>query len=237
MANIGTTKGRRLGPALNRFAAMLIEEAHDLSGLSYAKLDEEFDLCAGECQRYLLYPRVSKTRSPKANEIQNLENLVARLLRRPAHIVLVEDNMRFNGSNDLLDVVVGGPDVGMNLRQADQVDLELAYEDDWPTYRRLKYSPQRNGVRLIDLYTWQYGILWDCGILPDPWTRKAQGIPADVPVESFLPALVEEAKQARLACQKLIQERSCLESLSAVLAAGNLPESTEDLELSAITTS
>jgi len=238
MANVGPNKGRRLRLALSRFSAMLIEEARDLSGLAHPKLDEVFGFHVGKCQRYALYPPRPWNRAPQADEIQNLENLVARLLKRPAHVVVIEDNTRFVGNNDLLDVVVGPPDAGLDLRAADETDLELRYEDDWPTYRRLKYSSPRNGITLLDLYAWQYGIFWDKGILPDPWTREALGIPANVPVDVFLPGLVEEMKAKRLAhlelsqlwCQVDHAIEALSESIIASSGAGILPELAVNLE-------
>jgi hypothetical protein len=199
MANNGSNMGRTLRPALSRFAAMLVEEARDLLGLTYPKLDEKLKLIDGTTQRYALYPTRKETRAPQADEIQNLENIVAAAVQRPAHIVVIENNALLADGAHLLDIGIGVPDAKINLRQIDKNSLQLGYEDDWPTYRRLKYTRPRGGVSLLELYAWQWGVLWDRGVLREPWTREAQGIAPDVPTEDFLPKLVEEAKQQRLA--------------------------------------
>src|SRR3546814_7312118 len=90
MANVGPNRGRRLRLALSRFAAMLIEEAQSISGLSYAQLDEALDLPSGQSFRYSRYPVEAKTRAPQAGSVQRLENRVAVFLKRPRHIVVVE---------------------------------------------------------------------------------------------------------------------------------------------------
>lgn len=219
MANNGPTKGRRLGPALNRFAAMLMEEAHDMSGLTYEQLDEQLGFPSGRCKEYSLYPRTKKTRAPHADEIQNLENLVARLLRRPAHVLFIENNKLWDSAFPLKSLAVGEPDVKMDLREWDPNDFQIGYDSEWPTYRRLKYNAAAylQGHSLIEKYLWQWGIFWDTGLLRDPWTRAAQGIAPDVPVESFLPAIMEKMKIQRLQLMAL-----------DALGAGNLPITASD---------
>jgi|GEM_PF-2248733 len=186
-------KPRRLGSALRRFASMLIEEAHDISGLSYEALDEKFGFSSGLCLRYR-----AKKRAPQADEIQNLENLVARLLKRPAHVVLINDHSKVN-EYDLQNVTIEVPDREMNLRDRDDAFLHLGYEDDWPTYRRLKYGRAIGGIRTIDLYRWQWGCLWDAGLLQEPWTRACQGLEAHTPIEDFLEGMVFAWKENRKA--------------------------------------
>lgn len=221
MANNGINKGRTLRAAISRFAAMLIEEARDISGYSYPELDEKFGFSIGTCQSYSKYPMRKKTRAPQADEIQNLENLVAKLNKRPPHIVIIESNA---GQKSLWKPFdnLGPPDLGLNLRDLSEFDIQLGYEGDWPTYRRLKYAWNfREDVPpLLDLYAWQWGIFWDAGTLADPWTRKAQRLPEDTPVEAFLPILVERAKIER---QLLGQQ--------ALIRAGILPGSQEDLRM------
>ena len=198
MANVGENKGRRLRAALSRFAAMLIEEARDMSGLTYEKLDDAFGFSSGKCYDYSMYPIRKKTRAPQADEIQNLENLVARLLRRPAHIVVIEEHL--SPRHVLKPVsVLGSPDSGQDLRVFDEHDLQLGYESDWPTYRRLKDSPRARlqGIDMLEMYAWQYAAYWEREVLSEPWTREAQGIPDDIAPEEFLPGLVEKAKVAR----------------------------------------
>ncbi|WP_225199749.1 hypothetical protein [Herbaspirillum sp. alder98] len=186
-------KPRRLSLALRQFAAMLIEEAHEISGLSYEALDEQFGFSAGLCLRYR-----TKKRAPQADEIQNLENLVARLLKRPAHVVLIYDNSKVN-EHDLQNVAIEAPDREMNLRDRDDRFLQLGYEDDWPTYRRLKFGRAIGGIRTIDLYRWQWGCLWDTGLLQEPWTRACQGLDAHTPIEDFLEGMVLAWKENRKA--------------------------------------
>jgi hypothetical protein len=193
---------------------MLIEEARDLSGLTYENLDEAFGFSSGKCYGYSKYPMRPKTRAPQADEIQNLENLVARLLRRPAHIVVIEDRMSPRSAFRLVNVV-GEPDLAMDLRKFGEHDLQLGYENDWPTYRRLKYSPQAviHGIDMVGLWAWQYASYWEREVLTAPWTRQVQGIRDDIPVEKFLPSLVEKVSRERLAFY-----------CSANLPAGILPE-------------
>jgi hypothetical protein len=216
MANIGENKGRRLRIALQRFSAMLIEEARDITGMSFPKLNAALagkDGPSINSFRWSLYPLRRDSRAPQAASIQWLENSVAKLLKRPAHEVVIYNTALINSKDPYADLSIGKPAAGIDLRDVDEHDLHLGYADEWPTYRRLKYSRPRGGVHLISLYAWQYGILWDRGVLKEPWTREALGLPADIPVESFLPGLVEKAKQEHIACMK-----------SIALSAGNLPE-------------
>ncbi|MGA4079908.1 hypothetical protein ACI2VA_08690 [Ralstonia nicotianae] len=209
MANNGSNKGKRLHIALRRFAAMLIEEALDITGLTLEELDEDLGLESGQAGRYSRC-----TRAPHAAGIQRLEEKVAALLKRPSHKVVIENNALLL-EDWLADPVVGVPAAGINLRPNESTDLQLGYEGDWPTYRRLKYSAPQDGVRLLDLYLWQYGVLWDMGTLPPEWSREAIGVPEDMPVEEFLPQLVEEAKRQRL---------QFLNGIQALGRAGILPE-------------
>ena len=117
MANVGTNKGRRLRVALMRFSAMLIEEARDLTGLPYAELDAQLGLPDGQSYRYSLYPIQKKSRAPQAGSIQELENRVARLLKRTAHKIVVENRILFDGVRPgwQSDVLMGTPNVCMNV--------------------------------------------------------------------------------------------------------------------------
>ncbi|MCT7327996.1 hypothetical protein [Ralstonia mojiangensis] len=214
MANIGSNKGKRLRVALCRFAAMLIEEARDIAGLTFEELDHSLGLEPGQVIRYSRYPIEAGTRAPHAAGIQRLEEKVAALLKRPSHTVVIENNALLL-EDWLADPVVGVPAADINLRTTESTDLQLGYEGDWPTYRRLKYSAPQDGVRLLDLYLWQYGVLWEMGTLPPEWSREAIGVPEDMPVEEFLPQLVEEAKHQRL---------QFLNGIQALGRAGILPE-------------
>lgn len=192
MANTGPNNRRSLTGALKRFASMLIEEARDVGGFTFAELDVLLDVEEGTTSRYS-----QRKRAPNAEDIQDLENRVARLLKRPAHVVVIENNGL--AVNPYTELGIDEPDKNLNLRKIPAECLELSYEGDWPTYRRLKYSPPRGGLRLVHLFAWQWGILWDRGVLPSQWSRATLGIPADAPVESFLPAMVEAAKLERSA--------------------------------------
>jgi len=220
MANYGPNKGRRLTVALRRFAAMLIEEARDISGLSFCELDEELGLEPGESLRYARFPSGPKSRAPQAGSIQRLENSIAKLLGRPAHVIVVEDNSRYQAGALSASLEVGIPRPGMNLRQAVPTDIQLGYRDDWPTYRRLKYSPDREGVSLFSLYAWQYGVFWDKDILPSPWTREEQGIPRNAALSSYLEEFVTEAKNRRKNAQLLLEAERLIGRHIEIVARG-----------------
>jgi hypothetical protein len=166
---------------------MLIEEARDVGGFTFAELDDRLGLEEGTTSRYS-----QRKRAPNAESIQDLENKIAKLLKRPAHVVVIDNNLL--AVAPYAELAVGEPDKNLNLRTIPAEYLELSYEGGWPTYRRLKYTPPLHGLRLAQLYAWQWGILWDRGVLPPQWSRAALGIPDEVPVEAFLPAMVEEAK-------------------------------------------
>ena len=202
MANVGPNRGRTFRGAINRFAAMLIDEARTLTGCSYAELDALLDLPEGQCYRYSLYPRTKKTRSPQAASVQNLENRVARLLKRRAHTVLVQNN---KAAHPCGDETSGAPGDQASLGEITGSDFQLVYEHDWPTFRRLKDKA------VMSHYLWQWGILWDRGAVPLPWSRELFNLPADMPVELFLPSLTTAHIHLRAAMMKSS-------------AAGNLPE-------------
>jgi len=235
--NAGPNKGRRLRGALSRFAAMLIEEAADITGLSHAQLDERLGLPDGQAERYSLYPRRKKTRAPQAASIQQLENRVARLVQRMPHKVVIENNAKLAENPNGLDHIEGAPGDGVNLRQYSSLDFQLGYEGDWPIYRRLKYNlrdiccpliPIHELVRrrahgswgeMLMLYSWQWGVLWDQGL---PWLDRGEyGVSADAPVDSFLPGLAAYAKSERVRLQQLsstAEGRRWLEIVEAELA-------------------
>lgn len=131
MANIGPNRGRVLRTALNRFAAILIDEARTFTGMSYAELDEALGLEQGQSYRYSLYPRTGKTRAPQAASIQQLENRVAKLLKRCAHRLVIQNNKAVVRG---LDEVIGAP------RRSHR-----------PRRPRLVGSPDRIRTRLADL--------------------------------------------------------------------------------------
>lgn len=172
---------------------MLIEEARDVGGFTFAELDVLLDFEDGTTSRYS-----QRKRAPNAEDIQDLENKVARLLKRPAHLVVLENN-GLAAEGGITNLEFGVPDKALNLRDVPANLLQLGYDADWPTYRRLKYSPSRGGHSLLSVYAWQWGILWDRGALDLPWTREALGLHPDTPVEMFLPEMVENAKAERAA--------------------------------------
>jgi hypothetical protein len=212
--NVGENRGRRLKLALSRFAAMLIEEARDLTGFSYLQLDEKLGLPDGQAYRYSLYPITAKTRAPQAAGIQELENRVARLLKRAPHKIVVENNSKLAEgslfSDSHVEDIVGGK---LNLRDYDALDFQLGYEYDWPTYRRLKYDPEVlfcSGEKIFELiqlgahnrwpemlrtYAWQWGILWDRGL---PWLSRSEfGISEKWDIEFVVAHLTAERMAAR----------------------------------------
>lgn len=172
---------------------MLVEEARDVGGFTFAELDTLLDFEEGTASRY-----AQRKRAPNAEDIQDLENKVARVLKRTAHLVVIEDN-GLAADGPFADRAVGVPDKNLNLRGTPADAFQLGYEDDWPTYRRLKYSPRRGGQTLLSLYAWQWGLLWDRGVLQAPWTRESMGLDPSTPVEEFLPHMVSAAKAERSA--------------------------------------
>lgn len=197
MANVGPNKGQRLRLAISRFAAMLIEEARDLTGFTYDRLDEELGYSEGTAYRYSLYPPVAKTRTPVTGSIQLLESRVAKLLKRAEHKIVIEDNKKIDPANAMSDLMVGRPTPGVNVRDSDPFDLQLGYEDDWPTYRRLKYSfsALAGGAFPLHLYAWQWGILWERGY--PGLTLEAMGLPAHYTLEDAVREMTESAKRLR----------------------------------------
>lgn len=202
MANIGPNRGNRLRLARQRFAAMLIDEARDISGMTFAELEDALEALGqprSEVQRYAHSLPGRGGRAPLAASIQGLENRVAALLKRPAHKVLVYRYAR-DGSPTLWseDPILGVPAERPDLGDASPFELYLGYEDDWPTYRRLKASSivgGRDGVSTLELHMWQWGILWDRGVLPVPYTRESWGLGPDDPIEPLLAELVAVYKE------------------------------------------
>lgn len=230
---------RALGPALKTFAAMLVEEAKEISGLPFQQLDEAMGYEHGSMSRY-----AGKKRAPQPAGIQRLENDVARLLKRIPHQIVVryEDPHAIDTVEILLSGLgPTGPD--LNFRQLNPQHLQLAYAGDWPTYHRLK------DANVTAEYMWQWGVLWDANIPGYPWTREALGLAPDEPVESFLPdlsiAMFEREVRTRAALQviyrameEVVDGQEQAEVLHALLntasVAGILPEPSSDFELSPV---
>ncbi|MET3135317.1 hypothetical protein AAKU55_005625 [Oxalobacteraceae bacterium GrIS 1.11] len=215
--NVGENKGHRMQVARSRFAAMLIHEARDVSGLNFRQLDEALGLEEGYSRRYSLFPK--KCRAPQAARLQDMENRIAKLLRRSAHLVVLEDDTK----------VIGPPAGGLNVRENGKFSLWLTYADNWPTYDCLRdhrepglpitirdfnhtgeeprvydlverRSPYEGWPPMLRLYAWQWGVLWDKGL---PWlTREAFGVAPSTSVDVFLPVLLENAKAELAHCRK-----------------------------------
>ena len=214
--NVGENKKRRLNRALQRFAAMLIEEAMDLSGLPKSKIAEAMGLSDDQVNRYTRLPGMKNSRAPQAAAVQQLENRVAKLLKRTAHTVVVHNNSKLDSSNAYFsDSVEGRPGDDLNLRQFDMGSFQLGYEGDWPTYRQLKtfrawttgsvdvkslvkkHASYEEWPEMLRFYAWQWGILWERGV---PWlSRENFGIDTNAKLEIFLPAMTERAKLDRRA--------------------------------------
>lgn len=165
MANVGPNQGRRLKTAISRFTAMLIREARDLTGLSYEKLDEALGLTSGNSYRYSLDPSRPKSRAVQIGGIQSLENRVARLLRRPAHLIAVVETHEL----DALAMLYRMPVANLGLpRHVGADDIELIYDNYWPTYADLSRDgrfdiecPWADQPELFRGFGWQWGCLWD----------------------------------------------------------------------------
>lgn len=175
---------------------MLIEECRDLTGMSYPEIDEALHLPSEQAYRWSRFggPIGSsgnkKERSPQAGSMKSLELRVAKLLGRPAHKLTVENNSDIELADLLKDLDVCELAAGVNLRGHEQGDLQIGYEDDWPTYRRLKYTQGRD---LISVYRWQWKVMWDSEI------RKKWG---DEKVEETIQELFQKAKQERAFMKK-----------------------------------
>jgi hypothetical protein len=192
MSNTVKNRGRILNKELRLFASYLIEEALDISGLNYFELDEKLDIPGGQSYRYSKGLCTKKGRAPQLGSIQNLENRVAKLLKRPAHIVAI---LNHSDSNLIIEstseIIVGLPVPGVNLRDLNGQILSFGYDDNWPTYRRLKYAPVRQNISTLSLYAWQWGILWDRDVLPEPWRRECHDLSMDAPIEPLIASIMQ----------------------------------------------
>jgi hypothetical protein len=236
--NKGPNRGNRLQPALARFASILIAEAKDITGLTYPQLDEVLDIGDGYAIRYSQYSKGrNKSRGTSAADIQELENRIARLLRRTAHVVVVENNSKINsGGFEQSDFIEGVPGDGLNLRAYDAKDFQLGYDGGWPTYRSLKADPttifcnyppihklvglglHEEWPEMLQLYSWQWGVLWDKGL---PWlSREAMEVAADTPIDVFVEEMTARAMQDRAYFEKLNcteEGRALIKGISASL--------------------
>ena len=165
MANNGPNRGRVLQSAVGRFAAMLIGESRDLSAFTYKELDDALHLPVGQAVRWSKYPTEvarsgkSRTGGPQAGGLQTLENNVASFLGRPRYRLFVENNGAIDENALLKSVALSELTCGMNLRHLNATDLQIGYEDGWPTYRQLQ------SANLLDEYRWQWRILCERNLL------------------------------------------------------------------------
>lgn len=208
MANNGKNKGQRLKDARQRFAAMLIQEVHDITGLDFARIDRALSLESG-----MAYKRFHM-QGPNALLIQDLENRVAKFLGRPSHrIIVINRKLGF--------ACVGTPGGKMDKKNFLAKDFFLAYDDEFPTYGSMnvhkgpsEYWPpiselikskatQYDWSPFLSKYSWQWAILWD----QVPWLLKsAHGIKSEEELSKFIEQkyfLI--AKPSRLYKSKLCQ--------------------------------
>ncbi|MFC4275335.1 hypothetical protein [Achromobacter aloeverae] len=201
-------RGDRLHLARQRFSAMLIDEVKDIAGMTLPQIDEalqkaglrsKVDTRTNMAARYSHWLPGPDGRAPTAGDIQEFEDKVAAVLERPAHKVLVYRYIK--PEYDQVEVL-GAPGDRLDLGDASPVDLYLDYEDDWPTYRRLKADRLRRRIRgtarpdLIDLYAWQWGVLWKKTAEREPvFSWEEIGLPSEQSIAANLEELVRQGKR------------------------------------------
>lgn len=241
MTTQGTNRARWLRPALTRFASMLVCEARDFTGLNDEGLDRALRLSfpaqdeaegvprAKSGNNTSSYRYLSARRAPPAGKLQSLENCVAKLLRRPAHLVVVREAIERDPAIPLLYLA---PAPGLK-RYAEPDEIELGYDNGWPTYSDLsqfgKYDlngPWEEQPELIKAFGWQWGCLWDRA--PDDyrqtWCRQFRQIPRhwlsywceraniskDLPMEALLPLLVRKMSEQPGLADRWASKRSLI---------------------------
>lgn len=185
--------GRRLRPALHNFAKSLMEEVLLIGDLNLAVAERIRGLTTVEAVRYLRSSLDGKARAPQAASIQTLENKVATLLGRQAHTVAIAHKP----SGKLL----ARPTAGLNLREFDASELELVYEDGWPTFSHLTGEDPSLGPAHY-LYWWQWGVLWEQG--HPLFSRSEFGLGQSEPIDGFAMRLVERARKNGGAFSRLV---------------------------------
>lgn len=228
MPNVEPNKGRRLRLALSRFAAMLIEEARYLSQftpsgftnkvITYEELDAHL-FCdpdrlppkkqprSSGSMAYSKYPPGPNSRAPNADFIQNLELRVAKFVGRPSHTVVVENNALISEENLSKSLSIGPPISGLNLRDYSAIDFQLGYQNDWPTFRRLRYLSTPDGQPLFSLYAWQYSRVWDAGLIPyRAEMLESLNLPADTPTKEMIETATQQQLNIRNALAKKMQK-------------------------------
>jgi hypothetical protein len=154
MPNYSLSKGRRLRPALFDFTKALMEELLLIGNVDSTDVETIPGLTLDRFLRYTRPSLDARARAPQAGSVQRLEDHVAAFLGRRSHKVVV----RHKPSG----CVISAPDEAFNLRMHDSWELELIYEDGWPTFAQLTDDFIDHGPEYF-LYWWQWGILWDKG--------------------------------------------------------------------------
>lgn len=185
----GPYKKRRLLFGLQQLAESLVREARHIGGFTYEQLNELLDL-DGECQRYAACPDAARKRAPKADEIQDLENGIAALLKRPSRkIVVVDIRTR---------TTLGVPSKGADYLAYSPEDLSLAYADGPPLYEQMideiSDADELWADYLFAAHAWQWGLLWERNI-PE-LSRQELGIPVDVPTVELICILQDARRRA-----------------------------------------
>ncbi|WP_321901213.1 hypothetical protein [Paraburkholderia tropica] len=152
MQNISSSKGRRLRPALFDFTKALMEELLLIGDFDFEDVDTIHGLTHDKFIRYMRPSLDGRARAPQAGSIQALENNVATFLGRRSHKVVI----RHKPSG----AVIAAPEEALNLRMYESWELELIYEDGWPTFAQLSDDFIEHDPEYF-LYWWQWGILWE----------------------------------------------------------------------------
>jgi hypothetical protein len=71
----------------------------DLSGLPKARLAEALGITDDQVIRYTRLTGIKSSRAPQTAAVQQLENRVAKLLKRTADTVIVQNNSKLKGEN------------------------------------------------------------------------------------------------------------------------------------------
>ncbi|WP_155623532.1 hypothetical protein [Burkholderia vietnamiensis] len=239
---------------------MLIREARDFTklddaaldralGQSFPARDESSDIpIAKSGGATASYRYVSALRAPQAGAIQSLENRVAKLLGRPAHLIVIKDATQRGRADPLIYLA---PASGLK-RHAEAEEIDLGYDNDWPTYSDfLQYGkfdidhPWHDQPALIKAFGWQWGCLWDRA--PDDyrqrWCRQFRQIPRqwlsywceraniseDLAMEALLPLLVRKMSEQPGLIDRWTSKRSlilgapsCVKAIEATVPYSNL---------------
>lgn len=192
------SRGSLLKEASCQFAAMLMEELRDIGGYrSPRSLMEALESAglATERVKHYISTNKKKIRGPSRAALQQLENKVAKILRRPAHIVVIYDANRLYGSGDPCETMVKiSAKYPRWMEGTKTCLLELGYDANWPTYRRLKMAGEEAKAR----YAWQWGVLWEQGA----YLREALGVHQDQSIDAYIAERVQQAKVHELASQR-----------------------------------